>query len=199
MSDTVSWQSCSVCKKTGDLFRCSGCKTRCYCGRECQTSDWKSHKRACAAAPKWYDKHRKCQDGSKHEGRLELVTWDCPEEELGWGACFANESEDLKKQFETEYGGDEEKFFGYWPKGFRWTCCGTDAEMDYGCDHHGSGSRPCTCDFCKMGKPLPDSVYLDKTATRHGLKLRRGPDQRSYNSFTAGIAGVARTSLGMDM
>ncbi|KAK6992430.1 hypothetical protein R3P38DRAFT_192679 [Favolaschia claudopus] len=104
-------------------------------GRECQTSDWKSHKRACAAAPKWYDRHRKCQDGSKHEGRLELVTWDCPEEELGWDACFANESENLKKEFETEYGGDEKKFsVGLGQR--NWTTCGrgpSRSKLEVGC------------------------------------------------------------------
>ena len=64
--------------------------------------------------------------------------------------CIANESDDLRLQFENEYGGDEAKFYKYWPQGFRWTCCGTDAGMAYGCDHHGTGSRPCTCDFCRF-------------------------------------------------
>ncbi|KAJ7217714.1 hypothetical protein GGX14DRAFT_597525 [Mycena pura] len=178
-----STPSCSVCGASGQISRCSGCKGRYYCGTACQRGDWNTHKRACAAAPKWYDKHRKCQDGRNHEGRLELITWDCPEEELGWGACFADESDDLKKKFETEFGSDEEKFFEHWPQGFRWTCCGTDGGMDYGCDHHGSGSRSCTCDYCRMGEPLPDDVFNEKTAARHGLNLRRGPDVRSFRQY----------------
>jgi hypothetical protein len=37
----------------------------------------------------WYDKHRACDDGNKHEGRLELITWREKDEmgnDLGWGA-----------------------------------------------------------------------------------------------------------------
>jgi hypothetical protein len=36
---------CSVCGKTGKLFKCSGCgsNTR-YCSKNCQTQDWKNHK-----------------------------------------------------------------------------------------------------------------------------------------------------------
>ncbi|KAF7376440.1 hypothetical protein MSAN_00059600 [Mycena sanguinolenta] len=162
MADSAS-PACSVCAKSGgEMHQCSGCKAKYYCGRECQTADWKAHKKACAAAPKWYDKHRLCQDGTTHEGRLELITWNCPEKGLGWGACFADESDDLKTKFKLKFGGDEAKFFDYWPQGFRWTCCGTDAGMSYGCDHHGSGSRPCTCDFCKMGKPLPNGIFNEK-------------------------------------
>jgi hypothetical protein len=81
---------------------------------------WQLHKRACAD-----DKHRMCRDGNNHEGRLELVTWDCEGAETGWGACFLDDDPgDLKRAFETEYGSDEEKFFADWPKSFRWTCCG---------------------------------------------------------------------------
>jgi hypothetical protein len=65
-----------------------------------------------------------CRDGNSHEGRLELITWDCPEEGKGWGAYFADESESLKRKFEIEFESDEEKLFDYWPRGFRWTCCG---------------------------------------------------------------------------
>jgi hypothetical protein len=121
-------------------------------GKACQAADWKTHKRVCGvkAQKTWYDKHRKCRDGSIHEGKLELITWPCEQEETGWGHCITEESDDLRRKLEVEYGGDEAKFFGYWPQGFRWTCCGTDAGMDWGCDHHGTGSRPCTCDFCRL-------------------------------------------------
>ncbi|KII86930.1 hypothetical protein PLICRDRAFT_113878, partial [Plicaturopsis crispa FD-325 SS-3] len=147
-----------------------------------QVADWKAHKPACKKPGVWYDKYRKCNDGSSHFGKLELITWDCVDEdgELGWGACYKNESDDLKKSFETEYGGDEQKWFetGDWRQGFRWTCCGMSGDMPYGCDHHGTGPRPCTCDFCRGGKPLPDSIYKEPSSSRKGLTLSRGPDPR---------------------
>ena len=34
------------------------------------------------------------------------------------------------------------------PRAFRWTCCGLSGNWSRGCDHHGSGEIPCTCDFC---------------------------------------------------
>jgi len=178
---------CSVCGKAEEegaarLFRCTGCRARLYCGQGCQKSDWPAHKTACKATPVWYDKHRKCQDGSKHEGRLELITWACPEEETGWGACLTEESDDLRRKFETEFNSDLEKFHEYWPQGMRWSCCGLASDIPYGCDHHGSGSRPCTCDYCRGGEPLPDSIYHEKTASRMNLNLRRGPDPRSNMS-----------------
>jgi len=97
----------------------------------------------------WYDRHRKCKDGGQHDGKLELITWPSPREGLGWGGCFAEESDDLKRKFEVEYGGDEARFYKHCPQGFRWTCCGTNASIKYGCDHHGMGSKPCTCDYCR--------------------------------------------------
>ena len=120
----------------------------------CQAADWPTHKKTCGnmgtTGVKWYDKYRKCKDGHKHEGDLELITWPCAKDETGWGNCCADESEDLKRKFEGEYGSDQLKLFKHWPQGFRWTCCGTDAGMKFGCDHHGSGSVPCTCDFCRF-------------------------------------------------
>ncbi|KAF8163748.1 hypothetical protein B0H34DRAFT_336394 [Crassisporium funariophilum] len=190
-----------------EIKRCSGCAERFYCGeyllistfltittlisnhrtlqlpgKECQASDWKLHRRVCGVkpvGPTWYDKHRKCQDRSLHEGRLDLITWANEKEGTGWGNVSADESDDMRKKFEEEFGGDEEKLYDYWPQAFRWTCCGTSADMDWGCDHHGSGSRPCTCDFCRGGEALPINIYKEDTATRYGLKLQRGPDPRS--------------------
>ncbi|KDR69935.1 hypothetical protein GALMADRAFT_255247 [Galerina marginata CBS 339.88] len=194
---------CSVCKKPDNgevkIQRCSRCHSRFYCGRECQTADWPTHKAACGKTMQWYDRFRKCKDGSRHEGRLELITWPNAKEGTGWGQCFADEADDLRRKFEEEYDGDEGKFFKYWPQGFRWTCCGTDSGMKWGCDHHGSGSKPCTCDFCRMGKPLPDSVFNDDSATRHGLNLRRGPDPRSFNAGLATVAAASRTMMGLEM
>ncbi|KAJ7091103.1 hypothetical protein C8R44DRAFT_647631 [Mycena epipterygia] len=194
-----SVESCSVCAKPGEISRCAGCKLRFYCGRACQRSDWKMHRKACAATPKWYDKHRMCRDGNNHEGRLELVTWESAEHQTGWGACELDQADEMKRYFETELGGDEEKLFKYWPVGFRWTCCGTHARKAHGCDHHGTGTRPCTCDFCRMGKPLPPGIWNEKTPHRDGLTLRRGPDPRSYNPLYAIEAAVGRTILGLEM
>lgn len=119
---------------------------------------------------------------------------------MGWGNVFIEEAGDLRRRFEEELNSDEEKLYKEWPQAFRWTCCGTDAGSNLGCDHHGSGSTPCTCDycryvsalhfviytdaeslgtFCRLGEPLPLKVYKEKSAARMGLTLRRGPDPRS--------------------
>ncbi|KAF9475460.1 hypothetical protein BDN70DRAFT_814041 [Pholiota conissans] len=208
--------ACSVCHKTeskeGNIKRCSRCRDRFYCGRDCQASDWPTHKRTCGAissrsqnapdAPKWYDKYRKCKDGSLHEGDLELITWPCTESEdgtkMGWGNVLLEESADMKAKFEGEFKGDEKKLYKYWPQAFRWTCCGMDASMKWGCDHHGAGKKPCSCDFCRMGKPVVDSIYNEQTSSRLGLKLPRGPDPRSFNPGIAMITGVGRAICGLD-
>lgn len=105
------------------------------------------------ASKPWYDKHRKCEDGNRHEGKLELIIWSGERDgtEVGWGNHPVEDSGavKLKEKFETEFNSDEEKLYKYWPPAFRWTCCGEDADSSFGCDHHGSGSTPCTCDFCK--------------------------------------------------
>jgi hypothetical protein len=74
----------------------------------------------------WYDKYRRCQDGNNHDGKLELITWEGKSEgdDIGWGNVFKDEADDLKKKFEEEFGGDEEKFYKYRSQAFRWTCCG---------------------------------------------------------------------------
>jgi len=184
-------------------MQCARCKARTYCGTICQASDWPTHKKVCgnmgSPGVKWYDKYRKCQDGNKHEGDLELITWVCAKDGTGWGNCAMEESADLKRKFEDRYGGDQVKLYKYWPQAFRWTCCGTDADLKYGCDHHGSGSVPCTCDFCRMGKALPNGVYNEQSASRMGLQLRRGPDPRSFNGAIAGISATMRTMLGLEM
>jgi hypothetical protein len=63
------------------------------------------------------------EDGSQHEEN-EVS----PQEELGLGGCLAGESDDLKRKFEGQF-----------------------ARMKWGCDHHGTGSKPCSCDsdFCR--------------------------------------------------
>ena len=47
-------------------------------------------------SPSWIDAHRACEDGAKHEGDLELITWESTSElreKLGWGNCLIEESE----------------------------------------------------------------------------------------------------------
>ncbi|KAH6883776.1 hypothetical protein BKA70DRAFT_1391112 [Coprinopsis sp. MPI-PUGE-AT-0042] len=179
--------SCFYCKKRKDswkdLKRCGRCKGPLYCNEACQRNDWSSHKPNCKKTGEWYDGYRACQDGSVHEGKLELITWDFHDEEddtdVGWGGVFIEEVEDHKKTFHEKYNGDLKRFFNYWPQGFRWTCCGMGGDQNFGCDHHGAGAKPCTCDFCRMGEPLPDSIYNAVSQSEYGLKLRRGPDPRS--------------------
>jgi hypothetical protein len=54
---------------------------------------------------------RRCEDGSLHEGKLELVTWDTPEnpnedysEAMGWGAVVQDGAEEFKHKFEVRFG-----------------------------------------------------------------------------------------------
>jgi MYND finger len=47
---------CVKCKKSPaslsrPLKRCAKCKGALYCSRECQTADWKTHKKVCNKAP----------------------------------------------------------------------------------------------------------------------------------------------------
>jgi hypothetical protein len=43
---------CRCCSKPGSsLLACSRCKVTYYCGRECQTKDWKEHKKVCSQTP----------------------------------------------------------------------------------------------------------------------------------------------------
>jgi hypothetical protein len=101
----------------------------------------------------WFDKYRgPLMDKSYHQGDAELITWEWTAPGLGrigWGNTLAAEAADLRAKFEGEFGGSAERLYLYWPQAFRWTCCGADGSVEYGCDHHGTGPRPCTCDFCK--------------------------------------------------
>ncbi|KAF9782793.1 hypothetical protein BJ322DRAFT_172060 [Thelephora terrestris] len=192
---------CKTCGKNQTtpgvkLRKCSKCRGSAYCSPECQREDWPAHKKLCGD---WYDKYRKCQDGAKHEGQLELITWVSEEEGVGFGASCFEDCDELKDTFETEFEGNLERFYKYRPHAFRWTCCGMPGDMDYGCDHHGTGSKPCSCDFCRMGKPLPERIYNKKPASRMGLNLPRGPDPRSFNTALAISAATGRSLFGMEM
>ena len=111
----------------------------------------------------WSKKHQtKCEDSGKNEGRLELITWDGIDEdgdEFGWRAVPKEEAEELKKLFIVHFKSNEEAFFDYWSRGFRWTCCSNQGDNIYGCDHHGNGSTPYSCDYCVCGRPLHDKIY----------------------------------------
>ncbi|CAB9517638.1 MYND finger [Seminavis robusta] len=43
---TTDHHSCSMCGKDSKT-RCSQCQSKWYCGRECQKTDWKEHKKIC--------------------------------------------------------------------------------------------------------------------------------------------------------
>jgi hypothetical protein len=53
--DDVSIKRCRNCKKTETqmdgtlLMKCQGCKVTCYGSKDCQVTDWKSHKNMCKA------------------------------------------------------------------------------------------------------------------------------------------------------
>jgi len=198
--------TCFHCRKltsTKKLQRCGRCLGALYCNSDCQKKDWPNHRELCVESDGWPDKYRGCRDGSLHEGKLELMTWEYIEREggirMGWGNIAIEEAENMKRKFKVDFKGKKRLLFKYWPQAFRWTCCGTDGLMNEGCDHHGSGSRPCTCDFCHMGKPVPDSIYRGQTGPSMGLSLRRGPDPRSFDPTLAARALKGRRALGLEL
>lgn len=125
---------CVICLRNNPAKKCGRCHTRQYCSSACQKADWKSHRLTCRLSqsapapiksgttyPQWYDEHRRCEDGNKHEGRLELITWSAEpadeewDEPMGWGNTIATESDELKRKFENEFHSDEVKMYEYWP------------------------------------------------------------------------------------
>lgn len=45
----MGMRCCAVCGSFGKMKPCAGCRGILYCGTECQTHDWKRHKKACRA------------------------------------------------------------------------------------------------------------------------------------------------------
>jgi hypothetical protein len=70
---------------------------------------------------KWYDAPsiRRCEDGTLHEGKAELITWsytpgsdaDFGDEATGFGAVILEEAEEFKSHFEVRVEVDEYKIF----------------------------------------------------------------------------------------
>jgi len=65
------------------------------------TKDGKQYQTVWPDVP---EEHRMCEDGGRHSGSLELVTWDTPAEGLGWGCIVPEEAADHKKEFEVKNG-----------------------------------------------------------------------------------------------
>eukprot|EP00931_Biecheleriopsis_adriatica_P012192 TRINITY_DN113310_c0_g1_i1.p1 TRINITY_DN113310_c0_g1~~TRINITY_DN113310_c0_g1_i1.p1 ORF type:complete len:143 (-),score=34.21 TRINITY_DN113310_c0_g1_i1:164-571(-) len=43
--------SCAWCQKPGAVLQCGRCRSKTYCGRDCQRADWRDgHKEACRVA-----------------------------------------------------------------------------------------------------------------------------------------------------
>lgn len=81
------------------------------------------------------------------------MTWEWTNPDIGhrmgWGNSLIEDAPEVRRRSEVDCKGKKSLFFKQKPRAFRWTCCGTHAGMNFGCDHHGGGSKPCTCDFCQ--------------------------------------------------
>ena len=75
---------------------------------------------------------------------------------------------------------------------------GDTGEM--GCDHHGTGTKPCSCDFCVSGKKVTDKIMKEKRESQSGfgLQLSSGPDPRSFNPMLGAFNDMMRGVLGLD-
>lgn len=68
------------------------------------------------------------------------------------GVLLREECDDLRKPLETEFEGNLERIYKYYPHAltFRWTSCGMTGDLDLGCDDH----KPCSCDFNSWVSPV---------------------------------------------
>ncbi|KAI0736298.1 hypothetical protein C8Q72DRAFT_948599 [Fomitopsis betulina] len=152
--------------------RCSRCRAALYCGL-CDDSD------------RWYDKYRGCKGGSMHEGKLELMTWEWTNHDIGcrvgWGNSLLEDAAETRRRFEVDCRGKKSLFY-----------------------KHARRLRPPrwweqAVHFCHMGKPLPDGRYYKEDGVRMGLKLNRGPDPRSFHPGLAATAATGRTLCGLEI
>ena len=64
---------CDFCYRRSSVHRCSGCKSRWYCGEDCQLEDWKVvHKEVCGKLSKMGRKQR--LNSQKRKEEAEKVT-----------------------------------------------------------------------------------------------------------------------------
>jgi hypothetical protein len=65
--------SCNFCKiEFNDLKKCQRCLNASYCGKKCQTADWKAHKRVCGKSKEdLFEEQRKRDNANTNE--LELI------------------------------------------------------------------------------------------------------------------------------
>jgi hypothetical protein len=64
-------------------------------------STTKDGKQYSTVWPNVPEKQRKCEDGGRHSGSLEIVTWETPEQDMGWACEPLDEAAALKTKFEV--------------------------------------------------------------------------------------------------
>lgn len=87
METPESFISCDVCDKPA-IVKCRKCKTRKYCGRQCQKQDWKySHKQECISIGT-----SQIPDGYGNDILVMIITWNMAGQsrsEMDWNSTFA--------------------------------------------------------------------------------------------------------------
>eukprot|EP01063_Lacrimia_lanifica_P033139 TRINITY_DN5820_c0_g2_i2.p1 TRINITY_DN5820_c0_g2~~TRINITY_DN5820_c0_g2_i2.p1 ORF type:complete len:372 (+),score=120.63 TRINITY_DN5820_c0_g2_i2:127-1242(+) len=183
-------------KKAADAADAKKEKLQTLLGRAGKDAWWKGADHKCGYCLETHEIARSCHckiekerkgmifEQEFHDGELQLMTW-LMEEEKDVGQL---------RLFRTVCEGKEDVYFKH-PKGtheyFRWTCCRqTWGEGKNGCDHHGTGSTPCSCDFCRAGLPVPEKFrHPDAPAAKHlEMRLSWGPDPRSKTA--AGVMNL---------
>ncbi|KAJ7282950.1 hypothetical protein C8J57DRAFT_1463529 [Mycena rebaudengoi] len=110
MDSAQTQPTCSACNKSGEILRCSGCKLRYCCGTSfsshLQSKQDRSVKSLTGSRTKrTAQTHRSDTTAIENaatdtttRAALQLVTWDYPETETGWGAAELDEAEHLKRE-----------------------------------------------------------------------------------------------------